>query len=157
MEISEILTKLRDTIAQNVAIKAFCQEKYQKDHTVYLFVNPDNMPSDEDYPIVVIYSVYRSKRGEGQRDRIYNALIGVGIKNETVSRPPGNAITYLGGIEVEELRELVEYAVFGGNLALKVNTVGETITEVEFPIFRSDTTIELWYRASTRGPIQKES
>lgn len=156
MDISEVLVILKDVISTNEAIKTYCQSKYSKDHTVYLFVNPDDPPLEEDYPMIVIYSVYRSKRGEGQRDKIYNALIGVGIRNETKSRV-GNIVEFTGGIEVEELRELVEYAIFESKIALKVGVTGETVTEVEFPIFRSDTTLELVYRASTRSPIQKES
>jgi hypothetical protein len=155
MDIANVLETLKNVISTNEAIKAYCQAKYSKDHTVYVFVNPDDMPPEEDYPVVVIYSVYRSQKGEGQTFKIYNALIGVGVRREESTRV-GNVVTYIGGIEVEELRELVEYSIFGGGVALKTSVTGETVTEVQFPIFRSDTTIELQYRASTRGPLKKE-
>ena len=80
--------------------------------------------------------------------------ISVGIRNETETETTAingaKIVSYPGIQEIEELREIVEDAIFGAKLALKTSFVGTAITDIEFPCFRSDMTLELWYRESTR-------
>lgn len=64
-------------------------------------------------------------------------------------------------MEVEEFRELTELAIFKAQPKLnkspinvvKIDVAGETINEVLFPIFRSDTLISFQVPRSSRQPL----
>lgn len=148
MDIATLLEKIRDTLAADADCKEFCQAKYGKDPLVYLGVDDDNPPPQDQYPVIVVFSVNRVSRGDGDKFITYNANIGVGIVNETVTTVD-NKITLPGLVEAEALRQLVEAALFG-QVGHKLSVIGDTATEVIFPLFRSDTIVEIQYLKSSR-------
>ena len=142
MNVSEVLEALRNTLAADADIKTFCQAKYAKNPKIFLGVSDDYPPTKDDYPVIAIFHVLRSSRGDSQRFITYQALIGVGVLKETIDTSVNGQVTLPGLVEVERLRELVESAIFG-KVGHKQDVNGETATEVLFPLFRSDTIINL--------------
>lgn len=142
MKISELLISLRDTFANDQTISNFCQNKYGKTQKVFLGVDHRNPPLQGDYPIIVIFSVDKAPREEGSGWSIKEASIGVGVINET-SVTDGNKVTYPGMEEVQKLRELVEDAIFNAKIGVKVDVNVGTASEMIWPLFRSDTVIQI--------------
>lgn len=161
---SEFLTKLQDLITLDADVKAYCQTNYGKDPLVFLGSDDEDPPDPEtDYPVIVIFAVDRDERGEGDNITRYSAEVGVGIVNDTVETGVSGKKTYPGKKQAEELRELVEDAIFkrqgagdGGNLIglnASVDIVGGSQSDALFPIFRSDTVIQLKRKRTSRNPL----
>lgn len=160
--IDKILERLQDTLASDEDIEAYCQEQFKKSPRVYLGTDPDNPPPDEDYPLVVLYAVPKSERGNVNRTKTHEIILGAGVWNKTVTRTEdmeaaenlteAKKVTYAGFPQAERLRELAESAIMASLIMDKIEVGSETFPDVIFPIFRSDTKIELSVRVSTRSP-----
>ena len=146
--IETILTQVFDTIASDADIEYYCQLKYTKSPKIFLGIDEDNPPSASDYPVIVIFSISRSARGESNKWVDYDVVIGVGVINQTKNED-GNKISLPGLLEAEHLRELVETALFG-KIAHKTDVSAETYSDIIFPLFRSDTKIRLSFLQTSR-------
>jgi hypothetical protein len=154
---STLLTITRDVLAADEGIKAYTQDKYSKDPLVILGNDEEDPPTQADYPVIIIFAVDRAERGESEKTLRYNLEIGVGVVNSTIDTATLGKKTYPGKVEAEELRELVEDALFKRQGATGLNAsldiVGGTQSDVDFPIFRSDTIIEIKQNRTSRNPL----
>jgi len=147
MENSEILVSLSKTIAESQEIKNYCQGKYEKDHTVFVGINADSPP--EDFPAVALYAVEKTSYQESDRYINFLLSIGVAVENENVDVIDNRKIL-TGMIEAEELRQIVEKVIFKAEIATITNIDGNSMSQVFFPNFSSDSIIELKFLRSNR-------
>lgn len=152
--IDETLHATQAALAADADIETYCQAQFSKSVTVYLGSDPDDPPPAVDYPLVVIYAVPRAARGQVSREISREIVLGAGVYNDTIDRATPKQVTYEGFPQAERLRELAETCVLAALLGTKVDVGSETFTSVIFPIFRSDTRIEINERASQRGPAR---
>lgn len=150
--VEDILALIQETLAANTDIEYYSQQKYSKSCRVFVGIDEDNPPKQEDYPVIIIFSVNRAERGESSKFVVYEAVIGVGVVNESCV-VDGKKTTYIGMAEAERLRELVEAALFG-KVAHKTDVQGQTSSEIIFPLFRSDTVIKLSFIQTSQSGIK---
>lgn len=133
MGIRTILENLRDGIAGSTVLKAYCQTKYAKDHTVYLGLNKQNPPGEENAPLVII-SLVDSAEVAGNRKR-WKLLLGYCVFDETLTIT-GNKNTYEGFLLAEELREKTEEVILSLRKILgKIEFDGGTLENEIYPFF----------------------
>ncbi|MCK5614115.1 hypothetical protein KAR91_70275 [Candidatus Pacearchaeota archaeon] len=153
---SQLLTELRDIIDASAELKVFTQNLYSKDPKIFLGEDLENPAEQADFPVIVIYAVERGERGESDNKISYDAEIGCGIVNSTVTTS-GQKVTLPGIVEVEQFREAVEDAIFKAQATftalVNIDILGGTISNVLFPIFRSDTVIRFAQRRTSRNPL----
>lgn len=155
-EVSRLLLKLGKIIEKDEAIKSYCQEQFGKNHTVYIGINNEQAPPEDAYPLVVLFYAERF-RGDGANRIRYAVEIGVGVFNDHLNAelPDNpNLYVYIGLRQAEDLRELVENAVFKSRFG-KTDIEGDTRSEVYFPLFRSNTLITIELVASSRTPMER--
>ena len=152
-QIETIITQVHDTISTSVDVEYYCQLKYSKSPQVFLGIDEDNPPVPSDYPVIVVFSISRSARGESNKFLDYEVVIGVGIINDSKT-VDGKKIIYPGLLEAEHLRELVESSLFCAGIAHKTDVGAETYSDVIFPLFRSDTKIRLSFLQTSRTSVK---
>ena len=142
MNTGELLTRLGTALAESPALLAWSQEKYGKDHTVYIGTNDEQPAPASEYPVIALTDVAEI-HGNSAGMRTWNLGIGCGIINEDLT-DGGRLKTYEGMTDAEQLRELVE-GVLKQERFCKVTFGGETAPLNIYPIFVSYTvaTIEV--------------
>jgi len=147
MKTTELLEKLANILADDQDIKTFCQAQFGRAQTVYLGVNPESPPEQDEYPVIILFYAERTK---GESNALIQFLIEVGIAvyNEEI-RTDANKKIFSGLEQVEDLRELVETAILDSHLG-KIDVNGETHVEVYFPLFGSHTAITIAIPRSSR-------
>ena len=155
MKSSEILDGVFDHLYDNETIKQFCFDEFGKIGTVQKGLDNDEFPPQSLMPVVVVGPVQRLGRGDSSFITRFLLFISVTIKNKNVTKEPmdtqGDAVSSTqgkveieGATQVEEFRELIEQELFGyrkNNMIINIS--GETLTESDFPIFRSMTSVEI--------------
>jgi hypothetical protein len=150
----ELLEKLRDILVADADILAWCMDHYDKRHTVYLGVNDEDLPDPAaKYPVLVIYYAERKKSANVQVV-VYQAEIGAGISDDDITGTDGDLhVTYEGLARVAELRELAERAIEKSHIG-KVDVNGETSSDILFPLFSSNTILEIEWPKDYSRPVQ---
>lgn len=147
--IPELFQLISKVIAGSTAIDDFCNSEFSKKITVYVGVEVEQFPPEEDYPVAVVAAIEHHSHGERENSEVIECQIGVGIKSENLSEETiaetGVIIkTYRGVILVEKLRELLEREIMKvSGIGYKIGIAGETMLENYFPLFRSNTIISL--------------
>jgi len=147
MDINELTVDFAEAVAQDAAIKAWCQGQYSEDHTVYAGLDIRNPPQDSDCPYVVLYPV-RKEFGQHRREKFHEFEV-VGCLHDTTTRSHAgisNLTEFTGVQNIETFRKLVEDAIAGvdiGNLTLAVIAVDYEIIE-SFPFFMCGMVIQVW-------------
>lgn len=152
----EILPLLRDKLASDADIIEYCVENFGKRHKVFLDVDSRNLPRKDEYPIIVIFDIERDEKGDSDNMIKYHVNIAAAIiqplKTQVKAQDNVTVIseTQEGKIQVEELRRLIEAAVFDARIATKTDVLGATYKDDIYPLFRTDTQIQLCYKRSSR-------
>lgn len=136
MNIITHLHNVRDAVADDAAVKAWCQSNYSQDHKVYVGVDTRKPPGADDYPLVHLYPV---SKAEGYSITRQGIIIGAtcGIHDSTMlSTGKANVVEYRGVSYIDELRNLIRAAILSvdyGAYDPDINTEFETIDF--FPFF----------------------
>jgi len=102
-----LLENIRDHLADDAAIRAWCQTAGYDRPTIYLGVDENDPPPASAYPVIVIGGF--SREDGNSYEIIYSVDIAVGISNNSVSvSEDRKTVTYSGMIEAENLADHVE-------------------------------------------------
>jgi len=158
-EVSEILLMLGEALVNDEDIKQFCQDNFGRDQTVFVGMNNEDTPADDEYPLIVIFYAERVV-GDSSNINCFASEIGAGVRNKNLEET-GKLKVYTGMIQVEDLREIIETAIFAYRLKHprefgKINVSGDTRSETYYPIFRSNTLITIEKIRTSRKPIGKK-
>lgn len=149
MKANEILQKLRDVLVEDADIVKWCQETYGKQHQVYLGINNEDPPAQDKYPIIALF--FASRKNSANVPVIgYSVELAVCVSDEGILKN-GNSVTYIGLLRVAEFRELAEAAISKSAIG-KIDISSETIEDMQFPMFSSNTIVEFEWPKSYRGP-----
>jgi len=149
MGIRNVLETLRDGIANDVTLKAYCQSTYTKDQTVYLGIDKRNPPGEDKTPVIIIAYVERTEK---MSNRIkYRILVGYSVSDETITTL-SNKVTYNGFVYAEELREQTETAILKLRKNLgKIDLEGDVVDNTIFPQFAAGSFITIENINSSRS------
>lgn len=147
MTTHELLVLLRDALADDMILDRWCVEQFGKSPTVYLGIDEENPPPEEDYPVVAIVGADHV-RGEAERETGWPVFIGVAIVNTSIETD-GKKRTYVGLLQAEALREHAENAIYRARIA-GVGSSGNASQESFFPLFVSYSTVTVKELRSTR-------
>lgn len=142
MNINTLIQNERDAIAGDSSIENWCYTNYESYPTLYVGIDLDNPPSEDDYPVIHLYPIAKKVGYELTKQ---NHLLGctVGLKDTTLSTSTqGNTSVkeYQGIQRIESMRKLVETVI-------KNNVSSDTFIDVLdidyappecFPLFLAD-------------------
>jgi len=137
--ISDVLTTIRDIIANDQTLKDWCKAKFYQEHTVFLGVDEDNPPDDENYPVIALSY---PRLSHGDRSRIVIEIdMAAGIINEEIEEDStGRIKTMAGIIDAENFIYKAEKAILSGYLG-KTTFKREHLQMSVFPQFISFSTV----------------
>ena len=137
--INDILTSIRDLIAESEALENWCKAKFYQAHTVYLGIDENTPPDDDEYPVIAL-SFPRIVHGDRSR-YVYEIDMAAGVINEDIEEDStGRIKTMSGMLDAEEFIFMAEETVFKGYLG-KVTFKREHMQFSMFPQFLSFSTI----------------
>jgi hypothetical protein len=144
----ELLEKIKTALADDEYLSAWCQEIFEKDHSVFIDIDEQNPPvPDTDYPIIVVTSLSQT-RGDSVRELTWDLELGVGLVQEEIVTD-GNTTVMSGFGQVEYLRELAENALYRAGLG-DVTTRGESGSVSHYPLFISGSVVPIKTLKSNR-------
>jgi hypothetical protein len=155
---SDLLITIGKVLEENQDLKDWCNTNFSKPQTVYLGLDTENPPAQEDYPLIMVFYVERL-RGESDTRQTFSVEIGAGIFKKELVKPEAtqnpNLKAYTGLLLVEQFRELVEDTLFKSmpKIGGKIDVTGETTTEVYYPFFRSNTLVSADFVRTSRTPL----
>lgn len=149
MGIKEVLENFRDVLKDRAEIKSYCQGKFQKDHKVFLGVDPKNPPAESDFPALAIVGIKVVERGQSRIK--YSVAIGVLVKGGKEPQVSGNSSTHEAFVQAEELNELAEEAIIKSQKFMKVSPNSESVPNELFPLFTTITYLLVEQLVSSRG------
>jgi len=147
MTTAEVLEAIRDAIAADSTLDAWCQAEIGKSPTVHLGIDEANPPPESDYPIVVIVGSDHL-RSETEKEIAWPVYLGVGVVNGTVLTD-GRKKTYEGLLQAEAMREQVENALYRSRIA-GLDSAGNSSQDSEYPIFVSFSVVTVREIKTTR-------
>lgn len=147
-DILTLLETIGDTVADDAAIKTWCQTNYSRDHNVYLGVDIQNPPLETDYPLVHIFMGSKQVGYElDTKVHVIETVYGI-HKTGLTSSGKANLFEYTGVIHIEQFRKKVETAITGiwteGTDTLRINRIDIGYDLIEFyPFFFSDASFQI--------------
>lgn len=149
----ELLAEMRDILTSDTSIESWCVTNYGQKQTVYCGINNEDPPKpDSEYPLLVLFYIER-KRSANTSNVGYVCEIGAGIKDGTMIYDPVGSTTFQGLLKVAELRELAELSIARAHFG-KIDIFGETSSDIMFPLFSSNSLIEIERPKDYSGPIK---
>ncbi len=167
---SAILESIYDYLSDNSELKQFCWDNFNSVGIVQVGLDSDAPPRPEELPAIVIGPVQRAEKGDNNRELNFLVFASVTISekqvdvvtidngdlldNDVSTKTQGKR-NVKGFLLVEKLREEVERLILCSRISpYKKDLAGETLTESDFPIFRSSTAITFSTPRSNRGPLE---
>ena len=149
----ELLVAMRDILIGDTAIASWCTTNYGLKQTVFCGINNEDPPNpDTQYPLLVLFYIER-KKSANDGNIGYVVELGAGLKDATIIYDPAGTTTYQGLIRVAELRELAELALARAHLG-KIDIFGDTSSDVLYPLFSSNSLIDIERPKDYSGPIK---
>ena len=109
MVIYGVIKVLAQGVAENAALRAWCQEHYGKDPVVFVGIDQKRPPSPSDVPFVAFSSSESTEKGLlSQGALLFDVIWGVANEEKTVT---GNLVEYDGARECDEMGSLVAAAL----------------------------------------------
>ncbi len=135
-DMNALIQALRDGIADNSAVKAWCQATYGKDHKVYLGIDQDNPPAETAYPLVSLYPLSK-KGGLFEERKTHEFGVSLGIYDSTLAAGgKTNVIEYNGVQRIEAFRKLISAAISAALTTVRIIGSESTYEALElFPYF----------------------
>lgn len=155
---SELLYLLGEILEENAAIKAWCNTNFNREQKVYIGIDNEDTPKEEETPLLVVYYVERVI-GDSQNRISYVAEVGAGLHKKELVQPKldthPNLKAYTGLPLVGDFRELAESAVLAASprIAGKIDVTGETTTRGFYPFFRSNTLMHFEFVRTSRRSL----
>jgi hypothetical protein len=113
MNISTLLTSIRDAIHDDSATKTWCTANYTRNHYVYVGADQRNPPGDDKYPLVGMYLIGK-KAGYGLDSEEHRIGVTCGLYDSSLAATgKANVVQYTGVANLEAFRKLVETAIKG--------------------------------------------
>ena len=147
MTTAELLQTMRDALAVDPHLHAWCLDQFGKAPSVHLGIDENDPPTDGDYPVVALVGV-EQVRGESAREIEWRVILGVGVVNPEIVQS-GIVRTQTGLLQAETLRELSENALYRARLC-DVDSAGDASSESYHPLYVSYTTVSIRHLKSTR-------
>ncbi len=147
MDTQELLTAIRDALAADEALNAWCKAQFGTGATVFLGIDDASPPTPDDYPVVAVMGADQA-RGQAGLEHEWNVEIGVGVENSKIDIS-GDKITRTGLLQAEKLRELAEDAVYRARI-LPMETRSESFSEYRHPVYQSFSVFTIRQAASSR-------
>jgi len=127
----ELLQSIQDALASSSEIQNYCFAEFGRNPKIYLGVDPNNLPSsDADYPLIAITGITQS-RGDKRPTIDWQIDVAIVIVQETIEQDV-DKITYKGFKQLEELREIVENAIYKAKI-LPADTDSEFRFSMQYP------------------------
>jgi hypothetical protein len=141
MTTAQILEALKLALVADSALDAWCLSEFDKAPTVWLGIDEQNPPPEEDYPLVAIVGVDQV-RGQSRGEIEWRVHLGAGVVNSELTAS-ANARTYPGMLQAEALREHAENALYRARMGIPANaeSSGEASSVSYHPLYVSYTTI----------------
>ena len=143
MDATEFMTELADRLSNDKDIVAWCVEKFGRGPTIFLGIDENAPPEQDDYPSIAISGVSRAMT-QNHYQKSWDIGIGIGIYEETISSSEiahGSATVILkkfdGFLLAEAFIDLIEKCIIR---KFKVTFQGEHSTVSYYPLFVSYTT-----------------
>jgi len=147
MTTAEVLQAIRDALAGDAALNAWCVEQFGKAPSVFLGIDENRPPAEEDYPLVALVGI-EQVRGQDRRELEWRVFLGVGVVNDEITES-GTVRTSTGFLHAETLRELAENALYRARLC-DPESAGDASGESYHPLYVSYTTVAVRALKTTR-------
>lgn len=154
MTASELLQAVRDAIANDNTLTAWCQGRFGRGPLVLLGMDEQKPPQASEYPVIAVTGVTESL-GEGKREVVREVFVGIGIHQEEIQEETTGERTVrtaTGLLQAEELRRLVENAVYRARIA-GLESRAESGAEAFYPLFVSYTVLTFTDLLTTRHAL----
>lgn len=152
MTTAELLRLMQSTLIADSALGAWCQAELGRAPTIWLGIDEQNPPPEDDYPLVAIVGVDQL-RGGARAEIQWQVHLGAGVVNPEITTNL-NARSYSGLMQAETLRELAENALYRARLpAVNIESTGEASSVGYHPLYVSYTTVIVSALRSLRKPL----
>lgn len=148
-DLAETIAAIRDALKADPGISAWCQQKYQRQHKVFVGMDDENPPPETDYPLIVI-EPFGHKWGLKSRSEEARVFIDCGIVQSAVDIA-GNVVELRGIQEIETLRRMVEERLFRAGLLIAESEAASR-SGYFFPVFWSGSEVTIETKLSSRHP-----
>lgn len=138
MTTAEILIAVRDALATDATLTAWCTANLAATPAIFLGIDDVKPPAEDDYPIIAIVGI-EQVRGESERELSWSVTLGVGVVNEEIATS-GSTRTRTGFLQAESLREQMENALYRARIASAVSA-GDASSECYHPFYVSYSTM----------------
>jgi hypothetical protein len=150
MTTNDLLIAVRDALAADAALDAWCQAKFGKSATIFIGIDEQNPPAESDYPLVSLTGVTHD-RGDSSQEINWDVFLGIGVVNTTIT-VSYNTKTAEGLLQAETMRELAENAIFRAKIA-PAKSSGLSSTESYYPLYVSYTALTISALKSSRRAL----
>lgn len=152
LKLSDIIVKWRDVLVKSQEIDDFCQNRYAKPIKIFIGLDAEHPPADQDCPYILIRL---GKKMEGADKKVYRYVIPVewGIRNNTKIED-SNLVELPGLYDSDELGQLILTVLSnaGGNCPIsKVDYCKETVES--FPQFVGRMEVKFYFNPALGGTL----
>lgn len=147
MTTAELLKKIKDALAADKELLAWCQQAFGKSPLISLGLDENNPPEADQYPLIAILGA-EQVRGDDKRELVWELTLGVALLQEEILEI-GITRTHTGMLQVEDLRELAEDALYRARIA-GTDSEGESASLSTYPLFMSLSTLTIKTLKTTR-------
>lgn len=147
MTTTEVLQAMSNALADDAALNSWCTAQFGKAPSVFLGIDENRPPAEEDYPVIALVGVEQA-RGQDRRELEWRVFLGVGVVNDEIIQS-GSIRTRSGFLQAETLREVAENALYRARLC-DIESAGDASGESYHPLYVSYTTVTVRALKSTR-------
>lgn len=147
MTTTEVLQAMSNALADDAALNSWCTVQFGKQPSVFLGIDENRPPAEEDYPVIALVGVEQA-RGQDRRELEWRVFLGVGVVNDEIAQS-GSVRTRTGFLQAETLREFAENALYRARLC-DTESAGDASGESYHPLYVSYTTVTVRALKSTR-------
>jgi len=109
MNITTLITNIRNAVHDNSALSAWCTTNYGRAHKVYIGVDTRKPPDNSAYPLVHVFPMTKSAGG-GNQDLIVGLTCGIYDADTRTVTGYTRVVEFEGVQNIEAFRKLVETA-----------------------------------------------
>lgn len=110
MNINVILANIKTAIRTNSKLTGWCMENYGKTHKIFIGIDPENLPSADDYPLIVLRQSGKLGGLDIDNEKIEISMI-CGLYDDARNEDNNGDVTYWGEYNQEMMRKLAMNAL----------------------------------------------
>jgi hypothetical protein len=144
LQLSDIISKWRDTLKASQPIQSFCMTQYNKAPNIFVGINGQKPPEASDCPMIILYPGSKSE-GLELKEYTYKLTIGWTI-SQSATTVTNNVTEYTGVTDCDTLGQLIYLELAQLSTDNPISVVDYNIDPVAyFPQFpgRMDVTIKI--------------